>query len=96
MIILKYLQLVIENLPDGHVEWIDAPNHPNKEEMGTRKVPFSKEIYIEREDFRESANKKYKRLVIDKEVRLRNMFLISFEKASISSPTSSKISQPLI
>ncbi|GAA0286953.1 glutamine--tRNA ligase [Psychrosphaera haliotis] len=70
------IKLVIENLPDGHVEWIDAPNHPNKEEMGTRKVPFSKEIYIEREDFRESANKKYKRLVIDKEVRLRNAYFV--------------------
>ncbi|MDA8621499.1 glutamine--tRNA ligase [Psychrosphaera sp.] len=76
MAVVDPIKLVIENLPDDHVEWIDAPNHPNKEEMGTRKIPFSKEIYIEREDFRESANKKYKRLVIDKEVRLRNAYFV--------------------
>lgn len=76
MAVMEPIKLVIENLPDGHIEWLDAPNHPNKEDMGTRKVPFTKEIYIEREDFRESANKKYKRLVIDKEVRLRNAYFV--------------------
>ncbi|QTH64262.1 glutamine--tRNA ligase [Psychrosphaera ytuae] len=76
MAVIDPIKLVIENLPDDHIEWLDAPNHPNKEEMGSRKVPFTKEIYIEREDFRESANKKYKRLVIDKEVRLRNAYFV--------------------
>lgn len=76
MAVMDPIKLVIENLPDDHVEWLDAPNHPNKEEMGTRKVPFTKEIFIEREDFRESANKKYKRLVLEKEVRLRNAYFV--------------------
>ncbi|GAB2992871.1 glutamine--tRNA ligase [Psychrosphaera aestuarii] len=76
MAVVDPIKLVIENLPEDHIEWIDAPNHPNKEEMGTRKIPFTKEIFIEREDFRESANKKYKRLVIDKEVRLRNAYYV--------------------
>lgn len=76
MAVLDPIKVVIENLPDDHIEWLDAPNHPSIEEMGTRKVPFTKEVFIEREDFRESANKKYKRLVIDKEVRLRNAYFV--------------------
>jgi glutaminyl-tRNA synthetase len=76
MAVIDPIKLVIENLPEGHEEWLDAPNHPNIEEMGSRKVPFTREIFIEREDFRESANKKYKRLVIDKEVRLRNAYFV--------------------
>ena len=76
MAVLDPIKLVIENLDDGHIEWLDAPNHPNKEEMGSRKVPFTKEIFIEREDFQETGNKKYKRLVLDKEVRLRNAYFV--------------------
>jgi glutaminyl-tRNA synthetase len=76
MAVLDPIKLVIENLPDDHVEWLDAPNHPNNEEMGSRQLPFTKEIFIEREDFREEANKKYKRLVLDKEVRLRNAYFV--------------------
>jgi glutaminyl-tRNA synthetase len=76
MAVLDPIKLVIENLADDHIEWLDAPNHPNKEEMGSRKVPFTKEIYIEREDFQETGNKKYKRLVLDKEVRLRNAYFV--------------------
>jgi glutaminyl-tRNA synthetase len=66
MAVVDPIKLVIENLPDDHIEWLDAPNHPSDESMGTRKLPFSKVVYIEREDFREEANKKYKRLVIGK------------------------------
>ncbi|OOE97312.1 glutamine--tRNA ligase [Salinivibrio sp. IB643] len=79
MAVLDPIKLVIENKADG-VEWLDAPNHPNQPEMGTRQVPFSSEIWIEREDFRESANKKYKRLVLDKEVRLRNAYVVKAER----------------
>ncbi|WP_025672907.1 glutamine--tRNA ligase [Salinivibrio socompensis] len=79
MAVLDPIKLVIENKADG-IEWLDAPNHPNQPEMGTRQVPFSREIWIEREDFRESANKKYKRLVLDKEVRLRNAYVVKAER----------------
>lgn len=80
MAVVDPIKLVIENLPDDHVEWLDAPNHPSDESMGTRKLPFSKEVFIEREDFREEANKKYKRLVIGKEVRLRNAYFVKAER----------------
>jgi glutaminyl-tRNA synthetase len=80
MAVVDPIKLVIENLPDDHIEWIDAPNHPSDESMGTRKLPFSKVVYIEREDFREEANKKYKRLVIGKEVRLRNAYFVKAER----------------
>lgn len=80
MAVLDPIKVVIENFPEGEVEWLDAPNHPNKEEMGSRKVPFSREIFIEREDFREEANKKYKRLVLGKEVRLRNAYFLKAER----------------
>lgn len=76
MAVLDPIKLVIENVADDHIEWLEAPNHPNKEEMGSRKVPFTKEIFIEREDFQETGNKKYKRLVLDKEVRLRNAYFV--------------------
>jgi glutaminyl-tRNA synthetase len=76
MAVLDPIKLVIENYPDDQVELLTAPNHPTDESKGSRQVPFSKTLYIEREDFRESANKKYKRLVIDKEVRLRNAYYV--------------------
>jgi glutaminyl-tRNA synthetase len=76
MAVLDPIKLVIENVANDHIEWLEAPNHPNKEEMGSRKVPFTKEIFIEREDFQETGNKKYKRLVLDKEVRLRNAYFV--------------------
>ena len=75
MAVLDPVKIVIENFDDS-VEWIDAPAHPNKEEMGTRQLAFTKEIWIDRADFREEANKKYKRLVLGKEVRLRNAYVI--------------------
>lgn len=78
--VLDPIKLVIENYPEDKVEWLDAPNHPNKPDMGTRSVPFAKELWIEREDFRESANKKFKRLVLGKEVRLRNAYFVKGER----------------
>ena len=80
MAVLEPLKLVIENCEGGIVENLTAPNHPSDESMGFRNVPFSKEVYIEAEDFREEANKKFKRLVLGKEVRLRNAYVIKAER----------------
>ncbi|NLS43263.1 glutamine--tRNA ligase [BEV proteobacterium] len=80
MAVLDPVKVIIENLPEGHEEWIFMLNHPNNPEMGTRQVPFSREIYIDRADFREEANKQYKRLVLGKEVRLRNAYVIKAER----------------
>ena len=79
MAVLHPLKVVIENYPEDKIEQLEAPNHPQKEEMGTRTIPFSREVYIDRDDFREEANKKYKRLVLGKEVRLRNSYVIKAE-----------------
>jgi len=76
MAVLDPIKLVIENFPEGETLMLKAPNHPMDESMGEREIPFTREVYIEREDFRESANKKFKRLVLDKEVRLRNGFYV--------------------
>lgn len=76
MAVLEPIKVVIENYPEGQSETLIAPNHPNDEFMGTRNLSFGREVWIEAEDFRESANKKFKRLVLDKEVRLRNAYVI--------------------
>jgi len=76
MAVLDPIKVIIENYPQGQVEQLTAANHPKDETMGTRIVPFSGEFFIDRADFREEANKKYKRLVIDKEVRLRNGYVV--------------------
>lgn len=79
MAVLDPVRLVIENRPEGE-QILNMPNHPNKPEMGSREVPFSREIYIDRSDFREEANRQYKRLVLGKEVRLRNAYIIKAER----------------
>ncbi len=81
MAVLDPLKVVIENYSEDQVEWIDAASHPSDESMGSRKIAFSKEIWIEKEDFRETANKKFKRLVLDKEVRLRNAYFLKANRA---------------
>ncbi len=78
MAVLRPLRVVIDNYPDDKVEEIECANHPQKPDMGTRKVPFSREIYIERDDFVEEPPKKYKRLGPGREVRLRNCYVIKF------------------
>ena len=78
--VLQPLKLVIENYPEEQVEELDAMNHPKDESMGSRKVPFTREIYIDKADFREQANKKFKRLVTGGEVRLRNAYVIKCEQ----------------
>ena len=77
MAVLRPLKVTITNYPEDKVEALSAPNHPQKEEVGTRNIYFSKTIYIDQDDFRESANKKYKRLVLGKAVRLRNAYVIT-------------------
>ncbi len=77
MAVLNPIKLVIENYPKGKIESLEAPIHPQKEEMGTRMIFFSREVYIDKEDFAEVApNNKYKRLAINKEVRLRNSYVV--------------------
>ncbi|MBO6555736.1 MAG: glutamine--tRNA ligase/YqeY domain fusion protein [Pseudomonadales bacterium] len=78
--VLKPLKLVIENFPEGEKVALDVANHPKDETMGTRSLNFTREVYIDREDFREEANKKYKRLVLGSEVRLRYGFVIKAEE----------------
>ncbi|WP_136487827.1 glutamine--tRNA ligase [Vibrio sp. H11] len=80
MAVLDPVKVVIENFDADSTEMLSIANHPNKPEMGERHVPFSREIWIEREDFREEGNKKYKRLVLGKEVRLRGAYVIKAER----------------
>jgi glutaminyl-tRNA synthetase len=79
MAVLDPVKLVITNYPDGQKEWLEAENNPEEAVMTYRKVPFSKELYIEREDFMENANSKYFRLTLGKEVRLKNAYIIKGE-----------------
>ena len=77
MAVLRPLEVVIENFPEDHVEWFDAPLHPEDESYGTRKVPLTRRVYVERGDFREEAPKKWYRLAPGREVRLRYACLIT-------------------
>ena len=77
MAVLDPVKVIIDNYPEGKEELLIAENNPEDENSGVREVPFSREIYIEREDFREEANKKFFRLKLGKEVRLKNAYLIS-------------------
>jgi len=74
--VINPVKVVIENYPEGSVEHLAIDNHPKNPDMGSRQVPFTRELYIDREDFREEANRKYKRLVMGDEVRLRNAYVI--------------------
>ncbi|MGL5813614.1 MAG: glutamine--tRNA ligase [Aeromonas sp.] len=78
MAVLHPLKVVIENLPADEV--LSAPAHPSKAEMGSRELTFSREIFIDEADFKEEANKQFKRLVLGKEVRLRNAYVIKAER----------------
>lgn len=81
MAVLEPLKVVITNYPEGQVETLSAPNHPKDESLGSRELKLTREIYIDRADFCESANKKYKRLVLGGEVRLRNAYTIICDEA---------------
>lgn len=79
MAVLDPVRLVITNYLEGQEEWLEAENNPEDESAGFREVPFSRELYIEREDFMENANSKYFRLTLGKEVRLKNAYIIKGE-----------------
>ena len=76
MAVLEPLKVIIQNYPLDHLETLQAPNHPKDSTLGQRSLTMSRELYIERADFRETANKKYKRLVLGGEVRLRHAYVI--------------------
>ena len=79
MAVLDPIKLVITNYPDNQEEILIAENNPEDPSAGNREVPFSRELYIEQEDFKESANRKFFRLTLDKEVRLKNAYIIKGE-----------------
>lgn len=80
--VLNPLKVVITNYPEGEEEWLDAENNPGDESAGSRKVPLAREIYIEKEDFREEANKKFFRMKLGKEVRLKNGYILMAESCT--------------
>ena len=77
MAILDPIKLVIDNYPEGEVEYLEAPNNMENEKLGTRKIPFGRELYIEREDFMVDPPKKYKRMFPGTEVRLMNAYFVT-------------------
>ena len=79
MAVLNPVKLIIKNYPDNNEEILEGEINPEKPELGNRKIPFSKELYIEREDFKEEANRKFYRLTLGKEVRLKNAYIIKGE-----------------
>ncbi len=78
--VLRPLKLVLTNYPEDQVEWLEAANHPNRPELGSREVPFSRELLIERDDFMEDPPGKFRRLAPGREVRLRYAYIIKCEK----------------
>jgi len=78
--VLDPVKLIITNYEEGKEEWLETENNPEDESAGTRKIPFSRELYIEREDFKEEANRKFFRLSLGKEVRLKSAYIIKGEK----------------
>ncbi len=80
MAVMDPVKLIITNYPEGEEEWLTAENNPEDESAGSREVPFSRELYIEKEDFKEEANRKFFRLTLGKEVRLKNAYIIKGEK----------------
>ena len=79
MCVLRPLRVVIDNYPENQVEQFEGQNHPQHPDMGTRNIPFSRVIYIERDDFMENPPRKYHRLGPGREVRLRNAYVIKYE-----------------
>jgi glutaminyl-tRNA synthetase len=80
MAVLSPLKVVIDNYPQDKVEWLDAENNPEDPSMGTRKLPFTRELYIERDDFREVPPPKYFRLAPGREIRLKHAYYVRCEK----------------
>ncbi|RZI37592.1 glutamine--tRNA ligase, partial [Herbaspirillum sp. HC18] len=81
MAVLRPLKVVIENYPEGQVEELDAANHPDDPAAGSRKLKFSRKLYVEQDDFMENAPKKFYRLTPGKEVRLRYAYFLTCREA---------------
>ena len=79
MAVLNPVKVVIDNYPDGEVEWLEAENNPEDANAGTRQIPFSRELYIEREDFMEDPPRKFFRLAPGREVRLKHAYYVTCE-----------------
>lgn len=90
MVVLNPLKVVITNYPEGQIEWLETENNPEMPEMGTRKIPFSREIYIEAEDFMEDPPKKFFRLKPGGEVRLKSAYIIKCEEV-VKDPATGRI-----
>jgi glutaminyl-tRNA synthetase len=80
MAVLRPLKVIIDNYPEGQVEWLEAENNPESPEMGSRHIPFSREIFIEQEDFMEDPPKKFFRLAPDREIRLKSAYIIKCDR----------------
>jgi glutaminyl-tRNA synthetase len=80
MCVLRPLKVVLTDYPNDKVEVLRAPGHPSRDDLGERTLPFTRELYIDADDFREEANKKFKRLVLGKRVRLRNAYVIEADE----------------
>lgn len=76
MAVLNPVKLIIDNYPEGKTEWLETENNPERENAGLREIPFAKELYIEREDFKEVAGDRYFRLALGREVRLKSAYII--------------------
>lgn len=81
MTVLRPLKVILTNYPEDKQEVLEAKGHPNRDDLPSRSLPFGREIFIDEADFREEANKKYKRLVLGKRVRLRNAYVIEADEA---------------
>jgi glutaminyl-tRNA synthetase len=92
MAVLDPLKLVIDNYPEGQVEQLEAINNPEDESAGARQVPFSREIYIEREDFREEPPKKFFRLATGREVRLKHAYYITCDRV-VKDPATGRVTE---
>ena len=90
--VLNTLKVIIDNYPEDQIEYLDAVNNPEDESMGKRKLPFSKIIFIDKDDFRENPPKKFYRLAPGQEVRLRYAYIIKCESFS-EDPKTGEISE---
>lgn len=90
--VLNPVKLVITNYPEGKTEWLDAVNHPEDPEAGTRKIPFGRELWIERDDFMETPVKKFFRLSPGKEVRLRFAYYVTCEEV-VKDPATGEVTE---
>lgn len=88
--VLRPLKVVIENYPAGQVEWLDAPNHPQRPELGSRQLPFGRELFIERDDFMLDPPKDFHRLAPGREVRLRFAYFIRCERV-VTDPATAEV-----